>query len=636
MVSIRSVLVVLMFPVVAIAQQYDPSAVSKKSRVQYEKAMQLSDEGNYAEALRIIDQVLQKEPRYLDAMLSKAGLLGELKNYKEAVRVYQSAFAMDSLYTRTYFLPYSINLMGMGAFGDALAAVNRFLEIPGLNASFVKAGEYRKKTALFAIEQAQRYAQHFDPQFSNLGAAVNSAELEYFPSLTIDGKQLIYTRRVNGTNEDFFSSKFEDAVWKPSQALPGTVNTPFSEGAQQISQDGKWLVFTGCLFPQGLGSCDIYISFLTPQGWSRPQNLDEPVNSEFWDSSPCLSPDKQELYFSSNRPGGYGGSDIYVSRRMANGRWSTPQNLGPLINTPGDEKAPFMHADNETLYFTTDGLQGYGGTDLFFSRRRSNGFDTAVNLGYPINTIDNEGSLVVASDGIRAFFASDRPEGLGGLDIYSFLLREPFRPLASTWVEGRVYDSLSGAGVAAIIELIDLKTKRMVMQVQADAEGNYLTSLPMGRDYAFNVNKKGYLFYSGRFSLQQTSQDSHYTRLIPLQPLVKGANVVLKNILFETGKHDLLPASVVELEKMMQVLKDNPRIRVQINGHTDNVGKDADNVLLSAARAKSVVDYLISSGISPERLSYKGFGASLPVADNATEEGRALNRRTEMVVLSAN
>lgn len=629
-------LVGVLLSLVLCAQQYAPERVGKKVRAIYQKAIAAADAENYEQSLLLIDQALQKDPLFLDALLSKAGIYGQLKRYAEAVASYEQSFSIDPGYTREYRLPYCINLTGIGRFNDALAAVEDFLAMSTLNSAARKAGEFRKKNLLFALQQQAAFPSSYDPGFQNAGDAINSSDAEYFPSLTIDGKTLVLTRRVNGRNEDFFSAVLQGNDWGKAVPLEGTVNTPYNEGAQQISQDGRWLVFTGCDFPDGYGSCDLYISYRTADGWGRPQNLGPLVNTAAWETSPCLSPDKQSLYFSSTRPGGFGAADLYVSTLMPNGRWSAPQNLGSAINTAGDEKAPFMHADNESLFFTSDGLQGYGGSDIFLAKKSADGFDQPINLGYPINTIDNEGSLIVSSDGETAFYASDRPEGKGGLDIYSFRLRTEMRPQSTTWVEGSIYDSLTGKGMPAIVELVDLGTKRMVMQVQADADGRYLTSLPKGRDYAFSVNKKGYLFYSGRFALEGLEPGAHYTLDIPMQSLVKGANITLRNILFATGKHDLLPGSFVELEKVAALLQENGLLNVQINGHTDNVGKQQDNQLLAENRARAVVEFLVSRGIAAKRLSYKGFGAAVPVADNSTEEGRAVNRRTEMLVVSGN
>jgi tetratricopeptide (TPR) repeat protein len=393
-----------------VAQQYNPDNVSKKAVASYEKAMTSADDSRYQEALVFIEEALKIYPSYLDAILSKAGILGEMKRYSEAAQAYESALFADPEYAKEYYLPYSINLAGKGDFEKALTAVNVFLNQPGLNEASKKAGEYRKRNLLFALDYKKSTAYDQTLNVNNAGDAVNSSVSEYFPSLTIDGKRLIFTRRVNNSNEDFYSSEWSASNWTVSQPLVGSINTPLNEGGQQVSQDGKWLIYVGCNFPDSHGGCDIYLSALTSGTWGARENLGTAINSEFWESTPCLSPDKNDLYFSSNRPGGYGASDIYVSHRLANGKWSTAQNLGSTINTAGDESFPFMHADNETLYFTSNGLQGYGGTDIFMSKKGLTDFDKPINVGYPINTIDNEGSLIVTADGMTAYYASDRSD----------------------------------------------------------------------------------------------------------------------------------------------------------------------------------------------------------------------------------
>jgi outer membrane protein OmpA-like peptidoglycan-associated protein len=439
---------------------------------------------------------------------------------------------------------------------------------------------------------------------------------------------------VNHFNEDFFESVRKENQWGKSTVLIGNINTNLNEGAQNISQDGQWLIFTGCNFPDGFGSCDLYISYLTNEGWSTPENLGNRVNSEFWDSGPSLSPDKRDLYFASRRPDGYGGSDIYVSHRTASGRWSEPENLGATINTAGDEGTPFIHADNQTLYFTSNGHQGYGGDDLFLSRKSSKGkWETPENLGYPINTIENEGSLVIAADGITAYYSSDRSDSRGGLDLYTFELRKDVAPLKTLWVKGRVFDAKTTKGLPSAVELTDLATQQTISRLQTDETGNYLTTLPVGKDYAFSVNRKGYLFYSDNFSLKAGS-DSTFNIDIGLQPIEPNATIVLKNIFFSLNEYKLKDESVVELDKIVQLMKENPTLKIQINGHTDNVGKAKDNLLLSDNRAKEVVKYLTEHGIQPLRLTYKGYGATQPIADNSTEKGKAKNRRTELKVIS--
>ena len=419
-----------------------------------------------------------------------------------------------------------------------------------------------------------------------------------------------------------------------AKSLAGNINTNLNEGAQSISQDGQWLIFTGCNFPEGLGSCDLYISYLTPDGWSAAENMGNRINTDQWESAPSLSPDKRDLYFSSRRFGGYGGSDIYVTHLLPGGKWSEPENMGPEINTIGDESCPFIHADNQTLYFTSSGHQGYGGDDLFLTRKGEKGkWGQPKNLGYPINTIENEGSLVITADGSTAYYASDRSDTRGGLDLYTFGLRKDIRPVKTLWIKGKVFDKKTGKGLPSAVALADLTTKDIISKVQTDETGNYLITLPVGKDYAFNVNRRGYLFFSENFPLSQKAPDSTYHIDIPLQPLEANATVILKNIFFAVNKFELKTESQVELDNVVALMKDNPTVRIQINGHTDNAGKPADNITLSNNRAKAVVDYITSKGVDARRLSYQGFGDKAPLADNKTEEGKAQNRRTELKVV---
>lgn len=616
--------------------QYNPNGVNKKAGNLYSNALNIAGDGDYREAIKMLENAVKLEPKFLDAYLSIGGIYGEMKDYKNAVANYEKAKTIDSIYFKDYALPYSINLAGLGEFEKALGAANDFLSIPDLNASSRKAGEYRQQCYSFAIEYSKKAHDtnyKFEPK--NLGDSINSSVSEYFPAITIDGSQLFYTRRVNSINEDFYESSKVDNSWKPSKSLPGDINTTLNEGAQNISQDGEWLIFTGCNFPEGQGSCDLYISYLTPQGWSTPENLGANINTESWESAPSLSPDKRDLYFASNRPGGFGKSDIYVCHRNPDGSWTAPQNAGPDINTAGSESCPFIHADNQTLYFTSDGHLGYGGDDLFLVKKLPGSkWGKVENLGYPINTIENEGSLIIAADGITAYYASDRSDSKGGLDLYSFELREDVRPLKTLWVKGKVFDAQTKKGLPSAVELTDLETKEILSKVQTDETGSYLVTLPVGKDYAFNVNRRGYLFFSENFSLKDRIPDSTYNIEIPLEPLRVNATVVLKNVFFDVNKSELKPESSTELDNIVKLLKENPTLKISINGYTDNVGKPADNLKLSNNRASAVVRYLIEKGIGAKRLSGKGLGETQPVAENSTDEGRAKNRRTEMKVMN--
>lgn len=626
---------ILLFTSFASHAQYDQSKISKKSIQIYNQALEKLGYGEYEDAVLLLKEALQHDNNYLDAMLSLAGVFGELKQHQLSVTTYEQAFALDSNYTSEYRLPYAINLAGLGQFDKALNSINALLSKTNLNTGTRKAAEYRRKTFQFAVDFAKAHPEPYDFKPQNLGDAINTKESEYFPSLTISGNELIFTRLLNNNNEDFFYSTKENGKWQKAYRLNGSINTPDNEGAQNISQDGTVLVFTGCNRPDGLGSCDLYMSYQSKNGWSEAINMGEPINSDQWDSQPSLSPDKKDIYFSSRRIGGYGGSDLYVSHLQANGKWGRPENLGSDINSIGDETEPFIHADNQTLYFVSNGLPGYGEADIFVCRKGPDGkWGKPQNLGYPINTINVDGTLVVASDGKTAYFSSNRADSKGGSDIYSFEMRPDMRPATTLWVKGKVFDKKTNAGLPSTVELIDINTKRVISKLQTDETGNYLVTLPLGKDYVFNVSRRGYLFYSDNFFLKDKAPDSTYQKDIPLQPIEVNASVVLKNIFYDVNKYELKPQSQVELDRVVQLLTDNPTVKIQLEGHTDNVGSAAENMKLSENRAKAATNYLLSKGIRAERLVAKGFGATQPLAINTTEEGRAQNRRTELKIIA--
>ncbi|MCW3090394.1 MAG: OmpA/MotB domain protein [Ferruginibacter sp.] len=618
------------------AQWYDPNKVNIKAGDIYARAYEDAQDQRYDMAIAKINKALEIEPRFVDAFLSRAGIYANLKRYDSSVNDFEKASQLDPVYSVTYLLPYSISLAGLGQFQKALDAVNHFLQYDKLNTQSIRAGNYRKGVYQFALDYEKKHPLNnyvFAPK--NLGDSVNSTALEYYPSLTIDGKQLIFTRRVSG-DEDFYETDLINGKWSQAQPLGGKVNTNLNEGAQNISQDGEWIIFTGCNYPEGNGSCDLYISYKTKQGWTEAENLGPLVNTEFWESSPSFSPDKRDIYFSSNQPGGLGGRDIWVTHRNANGKWGRPENLGPSVNTSGDESCSFMYADNQTLFFNSNGHPGYGLTDLFFSKKLNDStWSKAENLGYPINTIDEEGSLIVAADGKTGYYASDKSDSKGGLDLYSFQLPPDVQPPKTLWVKGQVFDVKTKAGLPSSVELTDVNSRQLISRVQTDENGNYLTTLPVGKVYAFNVNRKGYLFFSENYNLSDHSIDSVFTADIPLQPIEVGAAIVLKNIFFDTKKTELKPESMVELNKVIQLMSDNPKLKIMITGHTDDVGKPADNLVLSNGRAAAVVTYLLASRqIAKERLQSRGLGATKPIADNTTDKGKALNRRTELSVIS--
>ena len=619
---------------VAKAQNYNPEKINKKASETYAKAIEiLQNDADIKNAIPVLNKAIEYDAKFVDAYLSLGGVYGELKDYTNSVINYEKAFAIDSTYSKFYLLPYSINLAGAGKFNEAFNAINNFLTIPNLNEKSKKSALYRKNCYEFALQYAASHASaNYEFAPVNLGDSINSSRSEYYPSFTIDDSILVFTRRGEGIREDFVESIITPNGYSKANIIKGDINLEPSKGAINISQDGEWLLFAGNFAGTGFGDFDLYMSYDTPTGWSEPVNLGANINTEFWESSPSLSPDKNALYFSSNRPGGYGGKDLYVSYRV-NGKWQPAENMGPEINTAGDEIAPFIHADGQTLYYTSDGLPGYGGTDLYVMHKLADKkWSKPENLGYPINTIQNEGSLFVASDGITAYYASDRADTRGFLDLYKFTLRPEIRPIKTLYVKGYVTDSKTKKGLPCSVELSVDSSQQVLSNVQTDETGYYFITLPVNKNYTFTINRKGYLFYSDVFNLADKPSDSVYEKNIPLEPIALNASVRLKNIQFASKSFELEPVSMIELNKLVGLMKDNPSVTIRINGYTDNVGNEADNLKLSDDRAKAVVSYLVSQGIDAKRLTSKGFGETQAIADNSTEEGKALNRRTEFIV----
>ncbi len=628
-------IILILITFCANAQWYNPDKVNKKAIAVYETAYQDATAGSFINSITNLTEALKIDPNYLDALLARADMYARVKNYSASASDYESIFRKDSLYAKSFLLQYATSLAGNGKFEKALENTIKFLAIPNLQEKNKKAGLGKQNSYAFAVNFAKKIASKnyiFNP--INMGENINSTNLEYLPSITVDGNKMIFNKRID-SDEDFYESEKINGVWQKANLVPGKINTNLNEGAQNISQDGQWLIFTGCNYPEGLGSCDLYVSYKNKNGqWTEAENLGKIINTDAWESAPTLSPDKRDLYFSSTRPGGFGGSDIWVSHNI-NGQWQKPENLGTDINTSGDDGCPYIHADNQTLYFNSNGRLGYGMSDLFVTRRNESGkWQTPENLGYPINTVDDEGSMIVAADGKTAYYASDNGDFKNKIDLYSFTLRDDIQALKTLWVKGKIYDKKTNAGLPSTVELTTIDSGFVLSKLQTDEEGNYLTTLPLGKNYAFNVNRKGYLLYSENFAMKANVSDSPLVVNIALQPIEKGASIILKNIFFDSKKADLQTSSFAELDKLANVLLENNKLIIQINGYTDNVGKPADNLKLSLNRTKSVIAYLQERGIDAKRLTGKGFGETKPIASNNTELGKAQNRRTEIRVIS--
>lgn len=591
--------------------------------------------GRYEEAMTSLELAIALDPGFAAAHQQLGDIFRRRGAYEKAVTHYMQVIQLDSTLTPLTWFGMGESLLHTGKYADALTALRRYQQSSGVD----EAGKRRTAKYIadceFSLAALQR-PQPFSPH--NAGPAINTIHDEYFPRLTADHGTIIFTRKADDRENFYASTKDSSGRWQPAELLQGDVNSAlYNEGAHSISPDGKYLFFTGCNRPDGLGSCDIYVARREGDRWGTPHNLGAPVNTRGWEAQPALSADGRTLYFVSNRPGGQGGYDIWYSVLAEDGSWSSPRNLGPVINTPYEEGSPYIHADNQTLYFVSDGWPGFGNKDIFRSELDSAGrWQRPVNLGYPINDHHEQRALSVSMNGREAFFSTKRADTSGGLDIYSFELPPNVRPHPVAYLTGAIVDAESGRPIPAEVRLTDITTDREVYQEQADYEdGNFLAPLPFGRTYALHIRQPGYLFFSAHYPLNDSAYvNERYEVRVALSPIKKGKTGTLSNIFFDTDRYELLPKSRTELNNLIGFLNDNENVRIEVAGHTDNTGSEAHNQTLSENRARAVYNYLVQAGIPSSRLQYRGYGASRPVAGNETEAGRQQNRRTDFTVIA--
>jgi outer membrane protein OmpA-like peptidoglycan-associated protein/Tol biopolymer transport system component len=601
---------------------------SKKAISNFESALYQYKLGYYDQSKLLINQALIIDDQFIEAYILLGEIAKEENQKEEALKCYQKAISINDNYQPLAYLSRAEIFKSIGKYAESK---NDFLKFSSFKQFEKEYGNYvlkNLKQCDFAIELMKNPVD-FHPQ--NLGPEINTSISEYWPSLTADDSVLVYTvsDRLKRSQEDLYTSSRENISWKKGVRMPPPINTEGSEGAQTISADGKTMVFTACLRSDSYGSCDLYISKKKGKNWSKPVNMGNIINTSYKESQPSLSADGNTIYFVSNRPEGKGKFDIWKSTLNPSGTWSAPENLGDSINTAEDELAPFIHYDNQTLYFSSEGHLGMGGSDIFISRKDVNGiWSMAKNAGYPINTNFDEESLIVTANGDLGFFSSNMDGGYGQKDIYQFKIPQQLKPKKVIFAKGLVYNSKSLERLQAQIEITDLSGNSNLFTESDTETGEFLICLIPGKSYAFNVNKTGYMFYSETLLLK----DSNMYINIPLVPIELGKSTILKNIFFNLDSFQLKEESFPELQKLLEFIKSN-KIVVEIQGHTDNTGTVSHNQKLSENRAKSVFNYLISNGLDNKYLKYKGYGASKPIAGNETEIGRAKNRRTEFVII---
>ena len=501
----------------------------------------------------------------------------------------------------------------------------------------------------------------------NAGPELNSTGSDYGPVVSADEATILITSRragstggkkpagLDGYYEDIYQASWRGKAWSPAENLGPPVNTDDHDATVGLSPDGQRML----VYVSSNGG-DLLETALGGRTWEKPHRLGARINTSAHESSASYSPDGRYLYFVSDRPGGAGSADIYKVDLTAD---RPPVNLGPAINTSAGEEGAFMAPDGRTLYFSSEGHNSMGGYDIFKSVLENGKWSTPENLGWPINTPDDDVFFVTSASGRHGYYSSERPGGLGGKDIYRITFLGPEKPpvlseenqlLASrlapvsqpvlapavavvtaqvTILKGTVTDDATKQPLAASIDLVDNASGQTIATFRSNAtSGRYLVSLPSGTNYGIVVRQDGYLFHSENFDLPAGAAFAEVTKDIPLKRLEVGTVIVLRNIFFDSGKASLRPESTAELERLQKLLTETPALKLEMAGHTDNVGEAAMNRDLSQRRAQAVVAYLTQHGIAAARLNAAGYGETQPVAPNTTKLGRQLNRRTEFKV----
>jgi len=627
----------------ALAQDKPLSSKNKRAVKEYNKGMEAYKARKDADAEGYFLQALTYDPKFVEPCLLLGTIYEDQRVYDKAIVYYEKSIEIDrDFYPNTYGIVANLQL-NTGAYDDALRNFTAYSNLKNIKPAQLQQAQHGIDICNFAIEQ-KKNPKPFKPVALNKG--INTEHSEYMPALTADEETIIFTRLIPATGdeygpskqEDFFMSKKINGQWSTSIPLSKRLNSPLNEGAHCISPDGQILYFTACNRDAGKGMCDIYMSELREGQWDYPMSVQE-LNTAKWESQPSIAPDGKTMYFSSTRLNN--NYDLYVTTfDDSTNSWTEPKRLPDNINTTGIEQTPFIHQDGTTLYFTSSGHLGMGGQDIFYTKKLTDStWSDPVNIGYPINTYGDEACLHVSASGQTAYFASGNMEieesEVWNMDIYSFDLYPEARPIPVTYLKGLVTDALSGIALKAAFELTDLSTGRIVARSTSDEKGSFLICIPTGRQYMLNISSDKHLFFSENFNLTEvrTSTDP-YVKNIEMQPLSTGGKVVLNNIFFDTDKADLKPESYIELEKLYTLLVKNPTMKIEIGGHTDNTGGKQHNMVLSDNRAKAVVTYLTGKGIAASRLTYKGYGDTIPIETNDTPEGRQKNRRTEFKVIS--
>ena len=589
---------------------------------------------NTGKACREMQKAIDAAPTFTNAYSALGEWYFKMHRFDSAATVFEQAYKRCPKGNTAFAKPLAKSFVFCDSTAKALQILNNYT--PSKDN-----GEWQKlKDQALFINQVMSNADT-DTAF-NMGPRINTKDPEMFPFISLDTQTFYFTRRVNNMDQDFFFAKPDSCGgWFTARSMKSPFNTPDQELGQTMSADGHYLFFTRCENRSengwDQGGCDLFMAYRSDSTWSVPQSFGATINTNDYEGMACLSPDNRELYFVSNRPGGYGGMDIWVSD-FEDGLWQPPKNLGPEINTPGNEITPFLHIDNQTLFFASDGHQGMGGTDFFMSKRiNDTTWSKPINMGYPINTTADEMSICVSVDGKKVYFASDRDSLAGNYDIYEMKLPQRFQPVPVSYIKGFVYDSISKDKLNyANIFISDANTGNQLFQFQSNrGDATFTITLPVGGKYVCNTTRISYQEVSDTISFTDQYLQNALEYDIPMLPddyVRPIKDTVVFTVHFPKNSASLTDSDKAMISQAMDPWLMEKGITILVNGYTDNSGTPIINEQLSYTRANLVAQQLTTLGIDPLNIKSQGWGEANPIAPNDIEDNMSRNRRVEVII----
>lgn len=627
----------------------------------YELANKQFEEGNYFVVLPLYLDLYSQDSlnANLNYLIGYSYLKGRSGRVKSIPYLQRAARSTQANYKKNSIEERNAPILTHKLLGDAYHSHSKFdlailsyqmyqekIKIGG-QSDQLNVGDAKRKMEMCNTAK-ELIANPVKVKIENMGVAINSPYADYSPVLSADQSTLIFTTRrkqsMGGKTyeggryfEDIYISEYRNSQWSMAKSIGETINTEGNEASVGISPDGQEIL----IYKDDDGDGNIYSTTLKGDVWSSPVKLNNTINSSYWEPSAFISADEQTIYFTSDRPGGYGGRDLYLSHKTEKGDWGKAINMGSLINTSFDEDAPYIHPDGITLFFSSNGHNTMGGFDIFYSAlsEETGLWSNPVNVGYPVNSPDDDIFYVVSPDKTKAFYSSFKENGYGEKDNYmiTFLDREK---ASIVLLKGNIKDTEGKVPKEVEITVTDNETEKVVVIKRPNSKtGDYLLVLTPGKNYNISYEAEGFLFYSENRQIAKKANYYEVYRPVQLPPIVIGSKVVLNNIFFDFDRATLRAISNVELKLIHKFLVKHPKVGIEIDGYTDSKGTVEYNIDLSQQRAKAVVDYLLEKGIGKNRLQSKGFGESLPAAANETEAGkddpesRQLNRRVEMKIV---